>query len=482
MEFIERPIARRTVLGTAFAAAGAVTTLRMATPAQAASELGGPIERSEVVRRAKFWVDEGVPYSQNQDAAYTDGDGHKYRPDCSGYVSMGWHLVKKSNGWDRNTSDFQDWSGKSWLGDYGNLKQGDALLSSGHIVIFDKWTDGTRTSMRIYQEPNWGRRAEYVRRTAAYFRGDGFRALRYDKIVDDGGAETPDPHGSLWIRSRSASGAWAGSATKLDANTAVIDVAAAALPDGTLHVFTIVPKSGVWHRVRSASGTWGGSAKIDENGAITALAASGMPDGTLHLQTVVPGAGVWNRTRNAAGAWQSSATKIDDNAHITRVSSAALPNGVLHVQTLVAEAGVWNRARSAAGAWESSATQIDNNNYIIDIACGASPNGTLLFAAVVPESGIWTRQRAANGAWASSATKTDQNGNVDAVSVAGLPDGTVHLNAILTGSGVWNRTRSASGTWAGSATKIDDNDKIFAGYAVAHRSGELNIGSLVNAS
>lgn len=474
-------ISRRTILtATAFSAAAAATSFRMASPAMAASELGGPIERSEALQRMRYWVNEHVPYSKDQSDAYRDGDGHKYRPDCSGYVSMGWHLTKKSDGWDRNTSDFHDWSGKSWLSGYGDLTKGDALLSSSHIVLFDKWTDSTRTAMRIYQEPTYGRFAEYVKRTTSYFRGEGFRALRYDKIIDDGGADTPDPHGPLWIRSRSASGTWDTSASALDANTALSDVAAAALPDGTLHVFTIVPRSGVWHRIRSAGGSWGTSAKIDDNGTIAAIAATGMPDGSLHVQTVVPGSGVWNRTRTAGGSWNASAVKIDDNGSISRVSSAALPSGVLHVQTLVPEAGVWNRSRSAAGVWEAHSTQIDDNNYIIDIACTASADGTLLFAAVVPESGVWTRERSAAGAWAPSAVKIDENGAIDAVSVAALRDGTVHLNTIVTGAGVWSRARSAAGSWAPHSTKIDDNDRIFAMYAAAQPTGQLHIGCLVN--
>ncbi|MEU2223529.1 hypothetical protein [Streptomyces sp. NPDC018347] len=40
--------------------------------------------------------------------------------------------------------------------------------------------------------------------------------------------------------------------------------------------------------VRSASGTWQGSAtKIDANGGIFAVQSSGLPDGTVHLQTIV---------------------------------------------------------------------------------------------------------------------------------------------------------------------------------------------------
>src|SRR5262249_2570034 len=70
------------------------------------STVGGPVARSEMLDRAQNWVDWHIMYSEDQDDAAPDGDGHYYRPDCSGMVSMAWHLPKKSNGWDFNTGDF----------------------------------------------------------------------------------------------------------------------------------------------------------------------------------------------------------------------------------------------------------------------------------------------------------------------------------------------------------------------------------------
>ena len=61
-------------------------------PAGAASARGGPITRSEVIWRAQYWVDhQPGPYDQG---GYSPGPGgdHHYRRDCSGYVSMAWHL------------------------------------------------------------------------------------------------------------------------------------------------------------------------------------------------------------------------------------------------------------------------------------------------------------------------------------------------------------------------------------------------------
>src|SRR4051812_5096796 len=118
-----------------------------------ASTVGGTIARAEALARAQRWVDLRVMYSQDQALAAGDGDGHNYRPDCSGFVSMAWHLPKKSDGWDRNTGDFGSYSGKTNIG-YDDLLPGDAILgvTYGHIVLFDRWTDGSRTEMWIYQE------------------------------------------------------------------------------------------------------------------------------------------------------------------------------------------------------------------------------------------------------------------------------------------------------------------------------------------
>lgn len=85
---IRRPAAALTAMIAA--AIATVFSAAAATPAEA-STLGGPIDRSEVIARAQNWVNRGLTY--NQSAWSTDIDGaHTYRRDCSGLVSMAWHL------------------------------------------------------------------------------------------------------------------------------------------------------------------------------------------------------------------------------------------------------------------------------------------------------------------------------------------------------------------------------------------------------
>src|SRR4029077_16852710 len=60
---------------------------------------GQPISRAEVLTRAVTWVLQAVPY--NQGRFWTDQNG-RYRQDCSGFVSMAWHLDPHVNYWTAN--------------------------------------------------------------------------------------------------------------------------------------------------------------------------------------------------------------------------------------------------------------------------------------------------------------------------------------------------------------------------------------------
>ncbi|MFE1193605.1 transglycosylase family protein, partial [Streptomyces olivaceoviridis] len=187
------------------------------------------------------------------------------------------------------------------------------------------------------------------------------------------------------------------------------------------------PSGKVYDRTRSASGAWSSATNIDGNTAITEIAASGLPDGTLHVQSLVNGK-VYDRTRSASGAW-SSTTNIDDNGAITKIASAALPDGTLHV-LIVVNGDIWDRTRSASGSW-SSATKIDDNGGIKDLAASGLADGTLHVQALV-NGDIWDRTRAASGSW-SSAVKIDDNGGIKDLAASGLADGTLHVQALVNG-------------------------------------------------
>jgi hypothetical protein len=166
--------------------AGLLTmSVTIAKPASAASTVGGPITRAEVIARAKYWYDRGDTwYSQDQNDAISDGDGHKYRPDCSGLVAMAWHLPKKSDGWDLNTDNFHSYSKKSWLGSLHDLLPGDALLKDGHMELFERWVDAgdhTRGAW-VYSENTYGQKTNH--NVNSWGEMTSYRGIRYDNIID----------------------------------------------------------------------------------------------------------------------------------------------------------------------------------------------------------------------------------------------------------------------------------------------------------
>ncbi|MGC7095169.1 FG-GAP repeat domain-containing protein [Amycolatopsis lurida] len=193
------PPARRLIAAFAVVAAlvaGLFTLQTAAGPreAEAASAVGGPITRAEIIARAKYWYDRGDTwYSQDQADAISDGTGGKYRPDCSGLVAMAWHLPKKSDGWDLNTDDFESYSHKSWV-DLDDLLPGDALLRNGHIELFEKWVNpgDHRDGAWVYSENDYGQKTNH--NINSWSEMETYRGIRYDRIVEgssvsNGGAD-----------------------------------------------------------------------------------------------------------------------------------------------------------------------------------------------------------------------------------------------------------------------------------------------------
>ncbi|RKR90863.1 hypothetical protein BDK92_5247 [Micromonospora pisi] len=165
----------------------AVDTITAApTPAQAASSVGGQITRDEVLARARWWIDRyGAIYSQNQADQKPDQDGHPYRPDCSGFVSMAWHLPK-SGGGDRSTRTLATFGDTTWLDSLGELLPGDAILgvSYGHVALFEKWVDSSRTQMWVYEEYQPGLEGRRVVKSRSWYESEGFRGLKYNNVTD----------------------------------------------------------------------------------------------------------------------------------------------------------------------------------------------------------------------------------------------------------------------------------------------------------
>ncbi|WP_229813571.1 FG-GAP-like repeat-containing protein, partial [Lentzea flava] len=161
--------------------ATAFTTAAVITPAaHAESVRDGQITRSEVIARAQYWVDhQPGPYSQTQKSP-GPGDGWLYRRDCSGYVSMTWHLT--------------DSLGSATLPNVSHnisrndLKAGDMMVYPGtHVFLFHRWLDGNG-NFEYYTfgaTPVRHLRANINNASLDNHPNSAYRAMRYNRIVDD---------------------------------------------------------------------------------------------------------------------------------------------------------------------------------------------------------------------------------------------------------------------------------------------------------
>ncbi|MGW1013979.1 FG-GAP-like repeat-containing protein, partial [Streptomyces termitum] len=176
-----RPFLLSLATVTALTATGTLAGLVTAPAAQATSSAGGTITRSEVLARAQSWVDEKVPY--NQQGYKTDANG-TYREDCSGFVSMAWHLKDSLTTWTL--------PGVSSQIGFSSLKPGDALnYDAQHVFLFAGWKDKTKGDFTYYansntNNPTHGPTPANINSSSlegwptSYYVG-----LRYDNIVDD---------------------------------------------------------------------------------------------------------------------------------------------------------------------------------------------------------------------------------------------------------------------------------------------------------
>ncbi|MFF8379649.1 hypothetical protein ACF07V_26370 [Streptomyces sp. NPDC015661] len=164
------------------AAAPAMTTT-LAAATVSSSTAGGYITRSEIIERAKYWLGKNLTY--NQGGSYPDSDGKYYRTDCSGYVSMAWHLTTSLN-----TVGIGD-SADTYEISRSQLKAGDVLNSYyDHVILFDKWDDAAHTTFSYYSfgsTPVKHITGMSINASTIDGHPNGdYKALRYKKAIDGG--------------------------------------------------------------------------------------------------------------------------------------------------------------------------------------------------------------------------------------------------------------------------------------------------------
>ncbi|MFK4088087.1 hypothetical protein ACI2LF_28510 [Kribbella sp. NPDC020789] len=143
---------------------------------QIESVANGPVSRQEMLLRSASWIRDQVPYSQDNTSPHVNEFG-SYRRDCSGYLSMAWHLSSSLS-----TSSLPSVMHQIT---YDDLQPGDALLrrSDGvnHVGMFVRWFDTARTRPVIREEYQTGRIAEERTWTNSYM--STFTPYRYNKVV-----------------------------------------------------------------------------------------------------------------------------------------------------------------------------------------------------------------------------------------------------------------------------------------------------------
>ncbi|HZM75109.1 MAG TPA: VCBS repeat-containing protein [Candidatus Limnocylindrales bacterium] len=228
------------------------TTLVLVAQASAAeaSAVDGRITRAEILQRADYWYRQG--YVRDVDVYYPDPSGRLYRSDCSGLVSMAWHLSTS-----RSTATLPEVATRITV---AQLQAGDILLAqkdanndTGHTAIFVKWADTARTQYWGYD--HGGGPIKYqvygVQRN-----GDSrtYLPYRYEKVLPSGELVTGrqlDFNGdgrtdvftitadSKWIYKSGGQGSW----ITLDSQGSTMTLAGARFGDfngdGRTDVFTV---------------------------------------------------------------------------------------------------------------------------------------------------------------------------------------------------------------------------------------------------
>jgi hypothetical protein len=132
------------------------------------------LSRATILKRGKSWVTAKVPYSQT--GTYCNKYG-RYRPDCSGFVSMAWGL--HTSHWTGSLLGVSDRVTKS------KLTAGDALThhpksqARGHVaLVVSKSSKG----VYVYAEPHTGSHAQKQHWSWKYIKANHYYGIRYRNV------------------------------------------------------------------------------------------------------------------------------------------------------------------------------------------------------------------------------------------------------------------------------------------------------------
>ncbi|MER7850325.1 hypothetical protein ABTZ03_41070 [Kitasatospora sp. NPDC096077] len=359
----------RVALAAAIAASGAIaTTAVTVTTASASSVTSGQISRSEILARAQYWYGKSIGY--NQGGSYPDQQGAYYRTDCSGYVSMAWHLQTPG----LNT---QGLPGVATEIPRSQLKPGDILNSYyDHVILFEKWDDAAHTTFSYYSfgsTPVKHRTGVSISAPSfdSHPNGD-YKAYRYNKVIDDvstswdvNQAVTASATGSTTrlnligsdgalynTDGNYASGSWTNQWARLD-GSALKAVTSVSLGN-VVHVFALGSNGQVYGKDADYNtGAWSNWTEVPGGAAgATSLAAS-ITGTTVHLQIVGSDGALYGTDGDYAGGGWSGAWGRLDGSGLKALTSVSNGN-VVHVFALGADGRIFGKdADYSIGKWSN---------------------------------------------------------------------------------------------------------------------------------
>jgi hypothetical protein len=134
------------------------------------------ISREEIMARARDWAAQPRPYSQEDNDPTSE-----YRLDCSGYVSMAWHLDTPG----LTTVELPDLCVQI---ENDELLPGDVVMlggpgsdgDAGHAIIFEAWADAERTSFWAFEQVDAGT----VHRLKLFPPSPPYLSYRYQQVLE----------------------------------------------------------------------------------------------------------------------------------------------------------------------------------------------------------------------------------------------------------------------------------------------------------
>lgn len=390
------------------------TAIAPAAAAQASSQIDGPITRGEVIWRAQYWVDhQPGPYDQG---GYSPGPGgdFNYRRDCSGYVSMAWHL------------GYNYWTGSLEDADFtyeiprSELKAGDILNSyHDHVFLFHEWIDD-RGGFSYYSFGSTPVSHRTANINNAYLDGHpngDYKALRYTRIVD--GAPDDPPA----VRHPSGAGRLVSS---WSADGRLETFAAAA--DGVWHAYQTAA-NGPWSQWRALGGPRNAQLAIAANkdGRLELFALSA--DTFQHMFQTAPN-GSWSSWRSFGTGANHVAAGHNADGRIEVFATDT--NGVFH-RWQTTPNGSWSDWAGTGGPGNGARLELE-----------LARDGRLELFALNNSTFGHLHQTTANGSW--SDWRTFGTGGHD-LTVDHNTDGRIEVFA-SNPTGIFHKWQTSTSTWS----------------------------------